>query len=61
MRKEESFMGNGTFRENRGWGIRAEFNWKGSFYAVLEGRLGFSPRIKNIPGKETSAGMQEGK
>lgn len=61
MRNEESFMGTGMFRENRGRGNRAEFNWKGSFYAGLEGRLGFKPRIKNIPGKETYAGTQEGK
>lgn len=42
-------------------GIRAEFNWKESFHAGLEGEIGFRPRIKNTPGKDTYAGMEEDK
>lgn len=42
-------------------GIRAKFNWKESFHAGLEGEIGFRPRIKIIPGKDSYTGMEEGK
>lgn len=54
-------MRNGMFRESKERWIRAEFNWKGSFHAGLEEKTGFSPRMKNIPGRETYAGTEAGK
>lgn len=33
-------------------GIRVKFNWKGLFHACLEGKIGFRPRMKNIPAEK---------
>lgn len=42
-------------------GIWVEFNWKGSFHAGLEGKIGLRPRMENIPGRETYAGTEAGR
>lgn len=54
-------MGNRKLRESGGGGRRAEFNWKGSFHAGLEAKIGFRPRMENIPGRETYAGSEAGR